>query len=166
MLSPSSNFKEARELRAHGPTALEPYALPVGDDNPEALEIILYAIHLQNSKVPKVIKDSKTIWNIAVICDKYDCAAAISVWVDLWVGEWNRHSPSSDTYGEWVFIAWVFGLGKIFTTVTRKIILEGYYDKEGGALLSKGGKDLGHLGIPSHVIGQFFYKVRPKSHIS
>lgn len=152
MLGPASRFKEAVELR-ESTTTIEPYVLPIEDDDPEALAIVLFAIHLQNSKVPTFIKEKRTIWNMAIICDKYDCTAAVSVWVDVWAEGWRKRAFRNSGHGLWLFISWTFGLADVFNAISKKIILEGHFDVEGGKFLSKEGWNLDGLAIPHPVMG-------------
>ncbi|KAI5842905.1 hypothetical protein DFP73DRAFT_552675 [Morchella snyderi] len=152
MLGPHSSFREACELRTHTANAAEPYVLPLEDDDPEALAIVLFALHLQNAKLPTFIKEKRTIWNMAIICDKYDCTAAFSVWVDGWADGWRRRAFRNSGHGLWLFISWTFGLGDVFTFISKKLILEGYYQAEGGKFLSKEGWNLDGLAIPAPVM--------------
>lgn len=157
MLGPNSSFREACELRAHtttggGAASAEPYVLAIEDDDPEALAIVLFALHLQNAKLPAFIKEKRTIWNMAIICDKYDCTTAFSVWVDGWADGWRRRAFRNSGHGLWLFISWTFGLGDVFTFISKKLILEGYYQVEGGKFLSKEGWNLDGLAIPSPVM--------------
>ncbi|RPB09143.1 hypothetical protein P167DRAFT_538761 [Morchella conica CCBAS932] len=157
MLGPNSSFREACELRTHttaggGMADAEPYVLPLEDDDPEAMAIVLFALHLQNSKLPTFIKEKRTIWNMAIICDKYDCTSAFSVWVDGWADGWRRRAFRNSGHGLWLFISWTFGLGDVFTFISKKLILEGYYQTEGGKFLSKEGWNLDGLAIPNPVM--------------
>lgn len=149
MLNPASSFKEANEFRAHPRTSREPYTLSIEDDNRRALTVILYAIHLRNSKVPPIITNREILWHMAVICDKYDFTAALSPWVSVWAEKWKglvvRH-------GHWLFIAWTFGLADTFTKVSKGIILEGHYGA-GGSFLGARGQELDDLAISESVMG-------------
>lgn len=156
MLNPTSRFKEATEFHAHPRAAPEPYVLSIKDDNPTALMAILSAIHLRNSLVPSTVNDWEILWHIAVICDKYDFTAALSVWIRLWAKGWNRRKVPDSGYGYWLFIAWTFGLENIFTTVSKGIILRGHYAAAAGVegpFLSSRGRELDDLSIPDCVIG-------------
>lgn len=152
MLGPSSDFKEANELRAHPRGAREPYVVSIEDDSSIEFRVILNAIHHRNSLVPLVTANREALWCMAVICDKYDFTEAVSAWVGIWAQEWRKRVICDPDHGHWLFIAWTFGLADIFTVVSKDIILRGYYGAE-GFFMSGGGERLDDLGIPERVMG-------------
>lgn len=121
MLSPYSAFKEAIELRV-AETETKPYILPLKSDNPEAFAAILYAIHLQSENVPKHTQNFDQLVNLAIICDKYDCATAMGHWKEKWVAQW-RDKALVLGYERWLFVAWTFGVTGVCTQLSRQIIL-------------------------------------------
>lgn len=152
MLSQSSGFKEASELRAHPCGSREPYVVSIEDDSSIEFRVILNIIHLRNSLVPLVTANRDALWCMAVICDKYDFTGALSVWTGIWAEEWRKHVVCDPDHGHWLFIAWTFGLADIFTMVSKDIILRGYYGEE-GFFVSGGGERLDDLAIPDRVMG-------------
>lgn len=155
MLGPSSSFKEASELRANSHAGSEPYVLSIEDDNPRALAVIFYALHFQNPMVPLAMNDRETVWHMAVICDKYDFTAALSIWINLWAKQWREFVIYNSGHGYWLFISWTFGLADIFTAVSKNIILGGYYGTADGSFLSEGGHGFDGFTIPDCVMGQY-----------
>ena len=145
MLGPSSMFKEACELRA-SPSC---YRLSLEGDDPEAFVAILYVLHCQTEKVPSSIS-FEDLFHMAIICDKYDCALAVAVWVDIWTTGW-RESAFETAYSEWMFISWTFCLPSVFEPLSRKIVMEGRYENGLGQLLW-GGRSLDEVMVPDPVI--------------
>lgn len=154
MLGPSSSFKEACELRTQTANT-DPYRLTLEDDNPEALGVILLALHCQNTLVPKTVTFQNLV-DLAIICDKYDCAAGVSLWVDIWKKDWTS-SALKPGYEQWLFIAWTFGIQDVFTNLSKKLILEGLYSPEDSTLfVTKEGFCLDEMLVPEKVMGQYF----------
>ena len=149
MLGPDSKFKEASELRMR--SAENPYELPLEDDYPYALTVILLALHCRY-EMALVDPTFKDLVELAAVCDKYDCRGGVLSWVDSWAAAWKPHMLEKG-YEEWLFIAWVFGIKKGFDKLSRKVILESYIDPADGSLRSAGGKRLETLTIPGRVLG-------------
>lgn len=155
MLSPTSSFREAYEFRTMT-AGTEPYRLVLTDDNPEALAVILLALHCQNKLVPVAIS-FQNLLDLAIICDKYDCAAAVSLWVDIWTKDW-RGVQQDAGYEQWLFIAWTFGIEDVFQNLSKKIITEGHYGTEDPTLfVTKEGFCLDEMLVPERVMGKYMY---------
>lgn len=93
----------------------------LSDDDPVALAVILNAIHLQTSKVPKTVT-FKQLMKLAILCDKYDCVPAVKPWVDIWIAPWRRSYATVPAVTEWLFIAWVFEAREGFETLTKMYV--------------------------------------------
>ncbi|PWW80687.1 hypothetical protein C7212DRAFT_355768 [Tuber magnatum] len=145
MLGPSSMFKEACELRA----STSGYVLQLEGDDPEAFVPILHILHCRTEKVPSTIS-FEDLFHIAIVCDKYDCALAVAVWVDIWAQGWSGLAFDTN-YSEWMFISWAFCLPSVFEPLSRKIVMEGRYDDILGQLLW-GGRSLDEVMVPDPVI--------------
>lgn len=134
----------------------EPYRLVLTDDNPEALAVILLALHCQNKLVPVAIS-FQNLLDLAIICDKYDCSAAVSLWVDIWTKDW-RGSHQEAGYEQWLFIAWTFGIEDVFQSLSRKLVMEGHYGTEDPTLfITKEGLCLDEILVPERVMGKYMY---------
>jgi hypothetical protein len=149
MLGPNSQFKEACELRKC--SVENPYELYLTEDYPQALTAVLLALHCRTEMVP-VELTFKNLLELAIICDKYNCAGGVWVWVEAWIADWEPLKVTSG-YEEWLFIAWVFGIEEGFEELSRKIILESYFDPSDGELRTVGGTPLKTLTIPEVVLG-------------
>lgn len=153
MLGPASSFREACELRKMSATA-EPYRLVLEDDNPEALAVILLALHCQNKFVPVTVS-FQNLLDLAIICDKYDCATAVSLWTDIWTKDWKKMAQDAG-YEQWLFIAWTFGVEDVFHSLSKKLIMEGHYGTEDSTLfVTKEGFCLDEMLVPEQVMGKY-----------
>lgn len=151
MLGPNSNFKEACELRKS--KSAEPHVISLDDDYPQALAVVLHVLHLRNDKVPQKITFDN-LYELAVICDKYDCAVAMSLWISIWVRQWSDLSLDSG-YERWLFIAWAFGIEDVFTKLSKKIIMEGHFTRKGGRLLTGQGLVALDPNVPDSVVRKY-----------
>jgi hypothetical protein len=148
MLGPSSQFKEACELRK-SPTD-ELYELCLEDDW-SALMVVLLALHCRSEMVP-VSLSFDNLLRLAIVCDKYDCAGGVAPWARAWTEGWSSIALDPG-HEEWLFIAWVFRIPEGFEELSRKIILESYVDTTDGELRSAAGQVLERLSIPQSVFG-------------
>lgn len=151
MLGRNSNFKEACELRN---SDSEPYVVPLDETDPEALAVILKVFHLRNNHVPHTVTFAN-LYKLAVICDKYDCATAVALWVPIWTGG-SISSVLQPGNGKWLFIAWALKIEHIFAEVSKKIVLEGFYADPNSGLLTTGGFPAVDTDTPEVVVGRFF----------
>jgi hypothetical protein len=69
---------EFRAAAGNGPGFFNIVTCLLGDSY-DALEILVYALHFLVEKVPRVASFDR-LWELVVLCDKYDCASAIAPW--------------------------------------------------------------------------------------
>ena len=69
MLRLNSNFKEASALHAFSSGSL--FEITLKEVNPKALAVVLRVIHMKYDSVPKSL-DEDQLYEVAVVCDKYD----------------------------------------------------------------------------------------------
>ena len=101
MLGQDSQFKEASELRK---CSIEnPYELSLVDDYPNALTIVLLALHCRSELVPVSIT-FRNLVELAIVCDKYDCREGVFSWVGTWTAAWKPRMLEKG-YEEWLFVA-------------------------------------------------------------
>jgi hypothetical protein len=166
MLGPSSSFKEACELRASAISS-EPYVLQLGEDDPQALVVVLNALHLQGSKVPISISFQNLV-DLAIICDKYDCAPGVTLWADVWTEVWKKYALEPG-FERWLFISWTFGIDEIFMSLSKKLIMEGEFEWSNPRSLLLKGHPIDDMLIPEPVMGKSLasnYYAIPGSHRS
>lgn len=164
MLGPSSSFKEACELRASAVSS-EPYVLQLGEDDPQALVVVLNALHLQGSKVPISISFQNLV-DLAIICDKYDCAPGVTLWADVWTEVWKKYALEPG-FERWLFISWTFGIDEIFMSLSKKLIMEGEFEWNNPRSLLLKGHPIDDMLIPEPVMGKSLashYHAIPGSH--
>ncbi|KAF8244097.1 hypothetical protein K440DRAFT_663641 [Wilcoxina mikolae CBS 423.85] len=139
MLGPKSSFSEAVELRRCLETnSPDIYELKVQEHDPTALAAVLSVIHARTESLPDVIP-FEGLLQVAIICDYYDCAAAMRPWDDMWM---KRHKENAQTPGfeSWLFIAQVFKEQDIFQELSLKIIRESIVEDGELKIVASGGE--------------------------
>ncbi|PVH85209.1 hypothetical protein DL98DRAFT_483692, partial [Cadophora sp. DSE1049] len=101
-------FKEGHTLSAEGSVQV-----PLPDDDPRAMQILLDAIQGRNKRVPRKVS-LRTLASIAVLADKYQMVEALESFSDL--------------IFRWMEIAWVFGKAEEFKAMTCLVERGGYSD--------------------------------------
>ena len=123
MLGKNSQFKEARDLASRDAVG-PPLEIPLADDDPKALAVILRVVHLQHKWVPVSLGEDR-LYQVAILCDKYDMSQALGTYLDKWfkpyLGEQGEVLKSAD---KWLFMAYAFALPTLFTSCSKKVILD------------------------------------------
>lgn len=119
--------------------------IPLPDDDPDALIILLNIIHGRTRQVPRVV-DIKTMTTFSVLVDKYQCREVVEVFTDMWITllKCQNEDFSRDIF-PWLSISWVFGKADIFSMATKYAQVHStldYWEYEATS-----------LPIPSSVIG-------------
>ncbi|KAF8415623.1 hypothetical protein EV426DRAFT_629526 [Tirmania nivea] len=129
MLDVKSGFKEGKFLadRFCNPSSSPPLEVPLPEDNPNAFGIILRAIHLHSKWVPDSLTPEQ-LYEIAIICDKYDFTEAIDFWLKQWIPKSFNGILNMD---KWLFMAFAFGKHDIFAQLSKELILSCGVDIEG-----------------------------------
>ncbi|KAL2070199.1 hypothetical protein VTL71DRAFT_13225 [Oculimacula yallundae] len=91
------------------------------DDDGCALLILLRLAHLQFSRIPDKVYP-ETLFALAVLCEKYQCLALVSPWLEKWISKVEADADDDKT-GRWLYISWAFGRHDIFDSVARKCVL-------------------------------------------
>ena len=115
-----ARFKEGLELHSKGSAEL-----PLPDDDPAALLILLNLIHGKTRKVPRKVKLSR-MTELAILVDKYELFDSVELWVDHWVRHLQGTVPVA-LGGDlllWMCISWVFKRADIFKRLTKIAQLE------------------------------------------
>ncbi len=133
-------FKEGQQLSSQGHTEL-----PLPDDNPAALLVLLNLIHGQTRKVPRTV-DLGMLTELAILVDKYELLETTEMVMDHWFHGLEKDVPLSftDDLLPWMCLSWVFKKPEIFRKVTRVAQLE-----------SEGLLEVNQLPIPQSVLGTF-----------
>ncbi|KAI9764503.1 MAG: hypothetical protein M1839_005892 [Geoglossum umbratile] len=109
------------------------------DDNAEALLILLRIAHLQFREVPFKL-DYTNLFNISVLCDKYDCSNIIQPWVGTWLEGIQALAMTSGYEGS-LFIAWALGKEIMFEKLAKQLVRDVCVSNTGECLLP-GGKSI------------------------
>jgi hypothetical protein len=99
------------------------------EDDPEALRILLRIAHLKFRDIPAK-PPYKTLLNIAILCDQYDCVDLVGAFLPLWFQEEESESKKGGQ-SNWLFIAWVFGRKKVFEDLAKHLVPLIYLDPDG-----------------------------------
>ena len=147
MFGASSKFKEttAKTLDHEGVQIVT-----FDDDNFEIMAIIAKIMHLQSDIVPTTLT-FKQLYQVAVLCDKYDLKRCLGPWTSIWA------TPYLDCYArlgyeEWLFMSVVFRYDGVFKEVTRHAIINAGLSEQ-GTLVTSAGFDLSE-GVASTISGE------------
>lgn len=121
------------------------------EDSGEALLILFRIAHCQFRKIPSIL-EFKSILDVAVLCDKYDCVGLVKPWLALWLAK-EKTEYEEPGHEEWLYIAWVFGLENIFQAWAIKLIKEMTTKDKGESLTSTG--EIFPSRMPPDIIGKF-----------
>ena len=144
MLGKGSRFVEA--------SISQTTPIPFPEDNVEALAVLLNACHLEFTRVPVVI-ELEQLYNLAVICDKYDASKLVVPWLHRWTGDNRISSMSSAFLAERLFISWAFGDQKAFRDIAE-FLIKNMRRLTGGKFMLDG-KLIGDDRMPPNVFGKF-----------
>lgn len=139
------SFKEGQQLSSQ-----DHIVLPLPEDNPAALLVLLNLIHGQTRKVPRTV-DLWMLTELAILVDKYELLEATEMTMEHWF-----RGLKSDILLDFtnnllplIFVSWVFRKPEIFRKVTRAAQLE-----------SEGLLEVNQLPIPQSVLGISLNHVR------
>lgn len=125
MLKPTSSFRETEtkeiELKE--------------DDEPEAILILLRIAHLQHLQIP-VTLSFEQLYEMAVVCDKYDTVTLVTPWLGGWATEEMRGFANEPDYERWLFIAYTFGFDDVFERAAKSLVSSSKTDRDGQCLNS------------------------------
>ncbi|KAE9364482.1 hypothetical protein N431DRAFT_447657 [Stipitochalara longipes BDJ] len=126
------------------------------EDDAEALLLLLRIAHLDFVSVKKRLSVEE-LYNLAILCDKYDCVHLIKPWVD----EWYRDAELLRVVGESskrLFIAWSFGRIENFKIAASVLLMQGGTD-ENGQLLDLKGQAVPEV-MPPGIIEEIMFRRR------
>ena len=114
-------FKEGNLPRSQGNLIV-----PLPDD-PEALIILMHAIHGKTRKVPRTVA-LNTLVRLATLVDLYRLHEAVELFSDTWVKNLKEKVFPKNYNPDvvpWLFISWVFQIEDAFIETTQLLICEG-----------------------------------------
>ncbi|MCJ1462277.1 hypothetical protein MMC07_000877 [Pseudocyphellaria aurata] len=117
----SGKFKESIVLRSVG--TLE---LPLPDDDPAALLILLNIIHGRTKEIPRQV-DLHMLTQIAILVDKYRLQMVVGMASPNWMVRLKEEivSSSMEALPRWILISWVFQYPTEFKLATERAEKEG-----------------------------------------
>ena len=111
----SQSFKENLVLRSVGTVDL-----PLPDDDPIALLMLLKIIHGQTKDVPLEV-DMCMLTRLAIVVDKYQLHVVVGILSRIWIDRLKVNIPetSMGNLQRWIFISWAFRSPSEFKKVTQ-----------------------------------------------
>ena len=153
-LRETSSLDDNEGVRISFPPASDEL-LDFREDDADALLLLLRIAHLDFISVKKRLSIAE-LYNLAILCDKYDCVHLIKPWVDewsLWAARGARNQAGGELLSKRLFIAWSFGRIADFRTSASVLLMQSGTDKN-GQLLDLGGEVIPEV-MPPGVIGQY-----------
>jgi hypothetical protein len=111
----NGHFAEGQDL-----SSASPRVVPLPDDDPRLMEILCNIFHLRMSKVPEDL-DPKSMADLTVLCDKYDCLEGVRFNAKAWTSQRILHREDIELE-KLLFVTYVFDLPVEFYNVTMRII--------------------------------------------
>jgi len=161
MLGPQSSFAEASGLRSHQSSSATElngslFRITAEEEHgPTALATVLYVLHGRAENIPESVT-FENLFEIAIICDYYDCAATMRPWDEIWMGP-LRSLTSKPGYENWLFISWVFEDQDVFGKMTKTFSRNGVMvDGEFGVMVAGNVKRM-DCHLPQGIIGTIMW---------
>lgn len=143
------------------------------EDDPNALLLLLQIIHFEFAPVKEQKPGTDDIYQLAILCDKYDCVHLVGPWLDNWLenadsidvaryptrfflgrirGGNNKSACKEVDSEKWLFIAWVFGEQQIFEQTAKNKLLRASTNNEGQLVTFREGTLPGAM--PPDIVGR------------
>lgn len=128
-----SGCKEASMLQMNGSVVI-----PLPEDDPDALIILLDIIHGKTRRVPHYLGFGQLI-KLASLIDYYQILEAVDMWFDVWLFDFDFEigdscqEPGKYVHGiamKHLWLSWVFRKSNEFSTITRALQHLGEVDAE------------------------------------
>lgn len=146
MLGP--NFSEGSKL-----STAQPYELHLPEDDPEAIIWLCLILHYQRQ-----IDDGMTLSlfeNLALVCNKYDCANSLSSWSKVWLLHRVEARPKDKAhYERLLYTSYVYGIHESFWASSKAFLLNGHPNSSGAAVRPDS-LTLGLALLPDRLLGMF-----------
>ena len=114
-----SNFLEGSTIR----NVQHPLELPLPDDDPDALAVLLHTSHFSSKyKLSKLKADLQL--DIAQLCDKYDCKMSVYGESGRWLRSLNERDDESSVLWTLSTVAFLMGHVDEFSNLTTRLMLK------------------------------------------
>ena len=91
-------------------------------NNWESLTTLLHAAHMHNDHIPREVHFQEFV-SIAEVCLRYQCTGPLEMAVEYrWLPQW-MHKANEDSPDGFLLITYVFGLRRLFTRMSKSVIL-------------------------------------------
>jgi hypothetical protein len=135
MLGKHSKFAEAVALReSHKQDHGELVVVTLEGDDPIVMGYVLHVLHGKYNKLPLEINIGMIV-SISQICDKYSLHEAL--YIIQWLSPDFQKIIKSAQPTDGLLISWVFGLEKVFTQLSRDLMLGEISESDDGLLFGK-----------------------------
>ncbi|MCJ1253187.1 hypothetical protein MMC24_000996 [Lignoscripta atroalba] len=112
------HFKEGQGLDSSNP----PHIL-FPDDDPSAMTLICKLLHHQYYPDDEADLTHSLLVSLAIICNKYDCAAALQYASSFWIEPFVHLAPNK-THQELLGVTYLFDNPRMFNRVTKELLLK------------------------------------------
>ncbi|KAK0108246.1 hypothetical protein ONS95_003064 [Cadophora gregata] len=129
MLGP--DFKEGAALRV-----AQSVVVPLSNDDPDAMVILLNIIHGRTRQVPRKINfQCHLLTELATLVDYYQMYEVIELFSDRWLQNSSRGDDLQEDYQHsmalrWLWVSWVFRDTSLFQKITKSMEIYGEADPE------------------------------------
>jgi hypothetical protein len=130
----------------------KPKQIDCREDDSSALLLLLSIAHLQFNEVPKGQLEYSLLFEVAKLCDQYDCVDLVRPWLRDWLAGEEIECLKVGKEG-WLWISWVFGREKAFEACAKNLAKLVSTDKNGGCFLENG-KPIPEP-VPAGIVGKF-----------
>jgi hypothetical protein len=130
----------------------KPKQIDCKEDDSSALLILLNIAHLQFNEVPNGKLEYSLLFEVAKLCDQYNCVDLVRPWLQAWLAGEQSECLMVGQEG-WVWIAWVFGREKGFEACAKNLAKVVSTDKKCACLLENG--KLIPEPVPPGIVGKF-----------
>lgn len=124
------------------------------EDDPHAILLLLRIAHLQFKHIPATL-DFHTLFEVARLCDYYDCIMLVKPWLSSWLKNEEQESVIRGQEG-WLFIAWVFGREDVLLTLAKRVLWTAETNHSAECVLetSNGVKQAFEIPMPLDLVGK------------
>lgn len=95
--------------------------ITLSDDDPCAMITLCNAVHVKSSRVSVASFDA--VERLSILCDKYECAEALSPWSRQWLSKWQRSMYGQGEYLKMIYISYGFNDHDSFWNATANVLV-------------------------------------------
>ena len=157
MLGTGSRFIEGKNAGVRDGRYGDIQIIRVGDDDARAMTTAMYIVHLKGFQVPTEVTFEE-LYQLAVLCDKYDMRAALGPWPDIWARKFLPFLFMT-RMERWLFVAWVFQFKDLLPQIVGHWIMSSKVDAGSGLLVAPSGVSFTE-GVPDSLVGIYVSAIR------